>query len=122
MNLGTGNDLVPIMEDYAVKHQTPTTIRSRKQVNRLSASSRKKLDAILDKLSSGCTYQEVHGHRLFVGSSDPIWISIPLNIRERVILAMNKDGRRHLYFIGSHEDYNKLVGPKKRRRLANPFD
>ncbi len=93
----------------------------KKQMKELSASSRKKLEKVMDQLSRGTGYRELHGHKLHTPRNNAVWVSIPLKHQERMIVVFGKSGERCLYFAGPHETYNHLVGSKMRQRLNDPW-
>jgi hypothetical protein len=87
----------------------------------LSRSSQKKLDKLLQLLNGGTSYRDIFGHKLHSYNNKIEWISIRLSQRDRAIVAKNRHGDIQLIFVGPHKDYDKIVGPKLRKRLVNPW-
>lgn len=96
-------------------------LKVKKQLASLSLSSRRKYYWVMTKLEQGTPYSEVSGHKLYMPKGKHIWISIRLNYRERVIFALDFKGKFKPQFVGSHDAYDKLVGPKCKKRLWSNF-
>lgn len=95
--------------------------KKHKTRNHLSCAAVRKLNRIGDLLSEGEPYYSLGGRKLHMPAGNTKWITFRLSYSERAIIALDRCGTRLLLFAGSHEDYNKLVGPKKSQRLQCSF-
>ena len=87
----------------------------------LAPASLRKLNWILQQFQNGANYRDVFGQKLHSYTKNIEWISIRLSQSDRAIVARNRDGDFQLLYAGPHADYNKIVGPKLKKRLVNPW-
>lgn len=92
-----------------------------KGAKHLKPNTRRKLNWVLEKIEKGSRYRDVKGYKLHSHSDSIEWISIPLSLGERAIIAKNRHGEFSLLYVGTHAGYDKIVGPKMKKRLVNPW-
>ncbi len=92
-----------------------------KQLQKLRPHEREKVHFIMQKLNGGVPYRDVGGQKLCMPTSRDLFISFRLQYRTRAIVRMDRTGKVNPLFVGSHGDYDKLVGPKAKTRLRGVF-
>lgn len=88
-----------------------------KWIRALSAESKRKAEEIMDRLEKGADYRTFLGRKLSTPWTSTGWVTIPLKRRERMIVSIDKSLGCQLFFAGPHEEYNHIVGGRKRRML-----
>jgi hypothetical protein len=92
-----------------------------KQLKTLSRPDRRKYHFIIQELNGGRSYKDIGGRKLNMPTAKDVFISFRLRHRTRAIVCMDRTGKVNPLFVGSHDEYDKRVGPKAKTRLLGGF-